>query len=105
MKTARWVGFSLMLVVVASGCAAGLNDQVGTANGSGLIAGFWWGLWHGLIAPVTFIVSLFTHGVRVYEVHNNGGWYDFGFMCGLCVSLGGSSHGTGRRYGRRSRGK
>jgi len=28
-------------------------------------AGFWAGLWHGIIAPITFIVSLFNPGVRI----------------------------------------
>jgi hypothetical protein len=30
-------------------------------------AGFWGGLWHGIIAPITFIVSLFATGVSIYE--------------------------------------
>jgi hypothetical protein len=58
-------------------------------------AGFWAGLWHGLIAPITFIVSLFDAGVRVYESHNNGRWYEFGFLLGVSVSFGGSSRTVG----------
>ena len=27
-------------------------------------AGFWAGLWHGLICPITFLVSLFSHNFR-----------------------------------------
>jgi len=46
-------------------------------------AGFLAGLWHGIIAPITFIVSLFADGVRIYETNNNGRWYDFGFMLGI----------------------
>jgi len=46
-------------------------------------AGFWGGLWHGLIAPITFLVSLFTSGVSIYETNNNGRWYEFGFMLGI----------------------
>ena len=46
-------------------------------------AGFWAGLWHGLIAPITFIVSLFADGVRIYETNNRGRWYGFGFMLGI----------------------
>jgi hypothetical protein len=46
-------------------------------------AGFWAGLWHGIIAPITFIVSLFADGVRIYETNNNGRWYDFGFILGI----------------------
>lgn len=46
-------------------------------------AGFWVGLWHGIIAPIVFIVGLFTPKVRIYESNNNGRWYDFGFMLGI----------------------
>lgn len=46
-------------------------------------AGFWVGLWHGIIAPVTFIISLFTKNVGFYEMHNNGKWYEFGFLLGV----------------------
>lgn len=46
-------------------------------------AGFWGGLWHGLIAPLTFFVGLFTDKVKMYETKNNGGWYDFGFLIGV----------------------
>ena len=55
-------------------------------------AGFWAGFWHGIITPITFIVSLFTPRVRIYETHNSGRWYDFGFVIGLLGSFGGSSH-------------
>jgi hypothetical protein len=50
-------------------------------------AEFWAGLWHGLITPITFIVSLFTPSVRIYETHNSGRWYDFGFVIGLSCSF------------------
>jgi hypothetical protein len=46
-------------------------------------AGFWAGYWHGLTAPVVLVVSLFKPGVRIYETHNNGAWYDLGFVIGL----------------------
>jgi hypothetical protein len=55
-------------------------------------AGFWAGLWHGLICPITLIVSLFTPNVRIYEVRNRGRLYDFGFVIGASGSLGGSGH-------------
>jgi hypothetical protein len=56
---------------------------------NGDIAGFWMGLWHGIIAPITFIISLFTDSVSMYEVHNTGGWYDFGFVLGAGILFGG----------------
>ena len=52
-------------------------------------AGFWAGLWHGLICPITFLVSLFSPGVRIYERHNRGRLYDFGFLLGASAAFGG----------------
>lgn len=46
-------------------------------------AGFWAGLWHGIIAPITFIISLFSLKVRIYETNNRGRWYDVGFFIGI----------------------
>jgi hypothetical protein len=46
-------------------------------------AGFWVGLWHGIIAPIIFLIGLFTPKVRIYEINNNGRWYDFGFVLGI----------------------
>jgi hypothetical protein len=43
------------------------------------------GFRHGLIAPLAFIVSLFVPGVGIYETHNNGRWYEFGFILGICA--------------------
>lgn len=53
--------------------------------------GFFGGLWHGLIAPVSFFGSLFSDDIAMYAVNNNGGWYDFGFVLGAGILLGGGS--------------
>lgn len=58
-------------------------------------AGFWAGLWHGIIAPLIFIIGLFTSKVRVYETNNNGRWYDFGFLLGIGAFSGGAKRTTG----------
>jgi hypothetical protein len=52
-------------------------------------AGFWAGLWHGLISPITFLVSLLSPNVRIYETNNRGRWYDFGFIIGVSGAFGG----------------
>jgi hypothetical protein len=52
-------------------------------------AGFWAGLWHGLISPITFLVSLWSPNVRIYETNNRGRWYDFGFIIGVSGAFGG----------------
>ncbi len=57
-------------------------------------AGFWAGLWHGLISPVTFIVSLFSRKVRIYETNNRGRLYDFGFIIGVSAAFGGGASQT-----------
>lgn len=48
-------------------------------------AGFLGGLWHGLLAVITFIISLFTAKVSVWETNNNGRWYEFGFVLGISL--------------------
>lgn len=44
--------------------------------------GFLFGLLHGFITPISFIVGLFDDNVAIYAVNNSGGWYDFGFLLG-----------------------
>ena len=57
-------------------------------------AGFWAGFWHGLIVPITFIISIFNLNVRIYETNNRGRLYDFGFILGMTCSFGGSGSRT-----------
>jgi hypothetical protein len=52
-------------------------------------AGFWAGLWHGLIAGLAFLQSLFTPTVRIYEKNNQGRLYDFGFLMGILYAYSG----------------
>ncbi|MGZ8754262.1 MAG: hypothetical protein ACXW15_03660 [Acidimicrobiia bacterium] len=96
-NTLRWVLFAAFLLLVLSACAAGPNSAVDVASAEGEVAGFWLGLWQGIIVPVTWIISLFSDTVNIYEVHNNGGWYDTGFLLGAGVFLGGGGAGAGRR--------
>lgn len=95
--------FLLLGLFFLSGCAPEANPSVDLANADGDTAGFWMGIWHGMIAPITFLISLFSDKVGIYEVFNSGGWYNFGFMLGLSCSLGGSGFG-GSRASRRRRG-
>ena len=86
-------------VLLLAGCAAGPNAAVGGTDA----AGFWLGLWHGLISPITFLVSLFTDDVTVYEVRNNGNWYDFGFMIGVSAAFSGAGRSSAAAGPRRAR--
>lgn len=86
---------SVAIVVLLSGCA-GPNPLVNTPGDYG-VAGFWAGLWHGLICFVAFVISLFDRRVHMYEVHNNGVLYNLGYLLGAGASLGGMGRGSGRR--------
>jgi hypothetical protein len=88
-KKLVFIGILIIVVMMLVSCAAGPNVSKNTPNEKGKVAGFWRGLWHGLISPITFIVSLFSKSVNFYEVHNNGGWYNFGFVLGAGLFLSG----------------
>ena len=62
-------------------------------------AGFWAGLWHGLVSSITFFVSLFNSGVRMYEVRNRGPLYDLGFFIGISAAVGGGGSSASRIAG------
>jgi len=51
--------------------------------------GFFSGLLHGFLIVFSFIGSLFTD-YRIYAFPNSGGWYDFGYLIGAFIFLGGS---------------
>lgn len=86
----------LLIGLLLASCAPGANPVEGQADEP---AGFWLGLWHGAIAFVAFIISLFNDNVGIYEVNNNGGWYNFGYILGLMIVWGGGGGGAcrGRR--------
>jgi hypothetical protein len=90
-------GSLLLIILVLTGCAAGPNEMASEPDSEGEVAGFWLGLWHGMISFITFIISLFNDNVNVYEAHNNGGWYNFGFILGIMMAYGGSGRGSKRR--------
>jgi hypothetical protein len=68
--------------------APGANPLINQPDAQGRVARAGAGLWHGIIAPATLIVSFFNSDVRMYEVHNAGSEYDFGFFVGLALVIG-----------------
>ena len=81
----------IALALILTSCAPG-NEKFDADP-----AGFWAGLWHGLISFVTFIISLFNDNVNIYEINNSGWPYNLGFILGVMIIYGGSSKGTCRR--------
>jgi len=65
--------------------APGPNPLIGTADANGRVAGILLGLWHGIISPVTLVLSFVNQGVQMYEVHNDGGQYNLGYLLGVAI--------------------
>ena len=86
--------------LLLTSCAAGDSQFT-----QGEPAGFWYGLWHGIIAFISLIIHIFNENVAVYEVYNTGGWYDFGFLLGVTFIWGGGSHVTCKSAAKKERDK
>lgn len=72
--------FGFFLLILVSSCAdyVTLEQAINMPK-----VGFWHGLWHGIIFPIAWIISLFSESTAIYAIYNNGGWYDFGFFIGV----------------------
>lgn len=90
MKTNKLLSIALLILFSLFLLASCAEVQHVDACKTGHVYGFWGGLWHGIIAPLSFVISLFRDDVAVWAVNNNGGWYSFGFLLGVsCLGLGG----------------
>lgn len=86
-KKLIWIILLLAVILLMfTACAPG--DGAATTDKP---AGFFWGIWHGWIAPVTLIISLFNKDIRIYEQVNTGWWYDFGYYMAIISGFGGLS--------------
>ena len=68
-----------------------------TRDLSGAPANGWLGLWQGLIIYLSFIASWFDNNVVLYQVNNNGFWYNFGYLIGLWIAIGAFAGGSRAR--------
>jgi len=80
------ISFTVFILLLISGCTPGSGAS--TENDP---AGFFFGIWHGWIAPITLIWGLFNPEIRIYEPLNSGWWYDFGFYMAVIGGFGGLS--------------
>jgi hypothetical protein len=79
LKTLAIALTAFLLLVIMTACA---NKEVVDACLTGQQYGFWGGLWHGIIAPIDFILMLFKDNITLYAQNNNGAWYALGFLIG-----------------------
>lgn len=86
---------SLLLILMAglSGCIPG--DGTYTESNR---AGFFWGIWHGWLAPLSLIISLFNKNIQIYEPFNSGWWYDLGYYMAIISGFGGLSLARRRKH-------
>jgi polyferredoxin len=83
-KTLLTILIFLLCSIVLTGCfPGGLHYQKDTP------AGFFSGVWHGWIAPVSLVLGIFYNDIRIYEPNNTGWWYDFGFYIAIVGGFGG----------------
>jgi len=55
-------------------------------------AGFFWGIWHGWVAPVSLILMVFgDNQTTIFEMYNTGLGYNFGFYIAVISGFGGLS--------------
>lgn len=70
----------IMMTVLLTGCIP--NRGIPSRQ-----AGFFSGIWHGWIAPISLIFSLFGRG-SIYESYNTGFTYDLGFYMAIISGFG-----------------
>ncbi len=73
------------MFLMLSGCFAGTKDSDDKP------AGFFLGIWHGWIAPLSLILEVFSSTIKIYEPHNRGFLYDLGFYMAIIAGFGGLS--------------
>jgi hypothetical protein len=75
----------IALPILLAGCVPG-DARYDAENP----AGFFWGLWHGMIAWITFFMGVFTGGrYTIYEAANTGWAYNLGFLLGIGGEIAG----------------
>lgn len=90
MTRSRWLALSAIAAcVLLSACA---ERPMGHHGDPAFIRG----LIDGVLAPISFVLSLFSDTIRMYAYPNIGRWYDFGFLLGLSAWGGGGA--TATRY-------
>lgn len=81
----------ILVIISLTGCFPG-EKVVGDEPD-----GFFSGVIHGWLAPLSLILSWFKDDVRMYEVVNTGFWYDFGFYISIIGGFGGIAFSRKRK--------
>lgn len=88
MMTKRSTSTLVLLLLLSATLLSGCIPGGGTYDHQSP-AGFFSGVWHGWIAPLSLILGLFNDSVRIYEPNNTGWLYDLGFYIAIIGGFGG----------------
>lgn len=91
-----FIGVLIYIIINHVGMATRTNFDTEPAN-------FWLGLWQGLIICLSFIASWFDNNVVLYQINNIGFWYNFGFIFGIMIAIGGNKARTSSMRYRRAK--
>lgn len=71
-----------MIIAILTGISGCANNEVVDQCLTGYKYGFFWGIWHGFIAPFDFLGMLFSNDITMYAQNNSGALYALGFLIG-----------------------
>ena len=93
-RSRRWLCAILVVVLALSLTSCLPGDGKNSADHP---AGFWTGIWHGWVAPVSLVVGIFDKAIRIYEPQNRGWSYDAGYYVAIIAGFGGLALTRSRR--------
>jgi hypothetical protein len=79
MRRFAKIAVFLSAVLFVAGCAT----QPPPVLPNVVAPGFFYGLFHGFVAPFAMVGSFFMDDVRMYAYPNTGHYYDLGFVLGF----------------------
>lgn len=92
MKKLALTALILLLTLTLTACLPGDGSYTAAAP-----AGFFSGIWHGWLAPLSMLLGFIRGGYRIYEVNNTGLLYDLGFYIAIIGGFGGFSLFRGKK--------
>ncbi len=99
-KTKKYLPLVILVVFALAAAAIYIivfHVGMPTRDLSGPPANGWFGLWQGLIIYLSFIASWFDNNIVLYQVNNNGFWYNLGYVIGLWIAIGAFAGGSSAR--------
>lgn len=79
----QYAFIGILGLLLLSGCIPGDGSATPTHP-----AGFFLGIWHGWLAPLSLLIGLFDRNIRLYEPINTGWFYDLGFYMAVISGFG-----------------